>query len=566
LATAPPTNALSPKARGWLRHIWRKATTPDDWSRDGEPHPWWDRYSVAPVLNFPRFDLSATSYTLLVMARRTPAWREVYVRILDELIGRHTTFWAAVDWLTQIGPDPDRLKYPEAYRTLIPQDLWGRYDVPGWTANGIAPWGLSPDPIGSQGNLFFRGYLNLMLAIHRDVSGADTWDRPFDVTGLGDRRFPWTHSAINTFLADQWAGVWHGPHCENTKVWPMCLSAAGLGLQLSDQTLGTANHWVFDRWTEDFLKQRCIGYDARGRLEWVGFYYDPTIDRVHGRSPIFGFLPAIYVLPQNRPLAEELYRKGVAAVGWDKNGAPAHAPTSPRGITVPYLLARELGDTTTERRLAKVLDQISEGKFFDGGDEGEPEEFGYFFRLGERYPRGQESALCMLADVMDPGEWHAAFNGVDHPRFDAPTLEGVDFPDLGIARAANDAARGIMTVETYAGRKAATGQATRFRVTRLPDADQVVVYRDGHAFDRWRAAGAAEIEIDSIVGSHVFEIRTGWRAAGTAPSSEAAAPKATTRRGPRRGQQTVTLLSATPQLVQVVTTLSAGAACCPCCA
>src|SRR3970282_36545 len=48
----------------------------------------------------------------LLLARKPPAWREVYTRILDELLRRHTTWWAAVDWLTQIGPDPDRARYP----------------------------------------------------------------------------------------------------------------------------------------------------------------------------------------------------------------------------------------------------------------------------------------------------------------------------------------------------------------------------------------------------------------------------------------------------------------------
>eukprot|EP01045_Picozoa_sp_COSAG04_P049217 COSAG04_NODE_19293_length_419_cov_1.775000_1_plen_70_part_01 len=36
---------LNTRAQGWLKHLHRKATTPDDWSKDGVPHPWWDRYS-----------------------------------------------------------------------------------------------------------------------------------------------------------------------------------------------------------------------------------------------------------------------------------------------------------------------------------------------------------------------------------------------------------------------------------------------------------------------------------------------------------------------------------------
>ena len=32
--------ALNARARGWLRHLWDKATTPDDWSSSGTPHEW----------------------------------------------------------------------------------------------------------------------------------------------------------------------------------------------------------------------------------------------------------------------------------------------------------------------------------------------------------------------------------------------------------------------------------------------------------------------------------------------------------------------------------------------
>ncbi len=88
---------LDERARGWLRFIWDKATTPDDWSSHGEPHPWWDRYSTAPMCSLARFDLHETGYVLPVMCDVTPAWREAYTRIADGLVSRHTTFWAAID-------------------------------------------------------------------------------------------------------------------------------------------------------------------------------------------------------------------------------------------------------------------------------------------------------------------------------------------------------------------------------------------------------------------------------------------------------------------------------------
>jgi hypothetical protein len=136
--TINPSHTLSDRDLGWLRYLYRKATTPDSWDKDGEPHEHWDDISTPPMLCFKRFDLIDSTYAVALMADITPAWREVYGRILDELIFRHTGWWAAIDWLTYLGHDPKRAEYPDLYRLLIPEQLWGNYDVPGWTANGVS--------------------------------------------------------------------------------------------------------------------------------------------------------------------------------------------------------------------------------------------------------------------------------------------------------------------------------------------------------------------------------------------------------------------------------------------
>ncbi len=548
---------LKPEVRGWLRHLWRKAMTPDDWSRGGEPHPWWDRYSLAPMLSFPRFDLSESSYAFLLLTRKTPAWREVYTQILDELIRRHTTYWAAVDWLTQIGPDPDRARYPKAYKRLIPKDLWGRYDAPGWTANGTEPWGLQPDPIGSSGNLFFRGFFTLMLAIHRAVSGEATWDRPFEVAGLGDRTFAWTHRGIADYLSGQWAETPHGPHCENTKSWPFCLSAAGLGLQLTDQTLGSSTHWVYERWLEDMFQKKYLGFDARGNLKSVALYYDPLLDRMHGRNRILGLFPSLYVAPQNRAVGELLYRNAVASVGWDKRYLPVLSPgKDPRPLTIAYLMAREYGDHTTERRLERKLGGLSNSRFFDAEGGSNEDEFGHFFRYDEPYPRGQESALYLLKDLLDKeGDWWRAFNEPDRAKFSAPTVTGADYPKLGFAMAWNDEVRGVLELESYAGSSGSRGDATRFSVRNLPDPNAVRVQRDGREYGAWRASGADSIEVETTVGSHRFTILTGYRGGDPAARARLPVPSA----APRRNTRPVELGAA---LASVGTLASAY----PCCA
>lgn len=129
--------SLNLRAQGWLKHIWMKATTPDDWGRDGQPLPWWDASSGPPMTNYQRFDLHESSYSLAIMADQTPAWRECYSTILDELSRRYTTHWAAVDFLNQVGVDPDMKNYPNFWKgRVVPAFNFKEYHTPGWTSNG----------------------------------------------------------------------------------------------------------------------------------------------------------------------------------------------------------------------------------------------------------------------------------------------------------------------------------------------------------------------------------------------------------------------------------------------
>ena len=135
---------------------------------------------------------SNQSYAIGLMAHTTPAWRERYIAILDQLIERHR-WWSAADW-PLIRHDPDR-QLPRQYRLWIPRELWGRYDVPGWTANGIEPWGLQMDPIAADGMLFYKGFFLVLLGI-RAMIGDDRWSEPFKMIRDGKHTFTWSAAAI----------------------------------------------------------------------------------------------------------------------------------------------------------------------------------------------------------------------------------------------------------------------------------------------------------------------------------------------------------------------------------
>ncbi len=516
------TPHLSDRSRGWLRFVWDKATTDDDWSVTGEPHPWWDRDSTAPMCAFPRFDLGETSYILPILADQTPAWREVYTRIADELVGRHTTFWAAADWLSLIGHDPHPDAYPPEWLIYVPERLRGRYDPPGWTANGVEPWGLQPDPIGSDGNLFFRGFFNLLLSVYRSVSGSDKWEHPFEVAGYGGRRFAWSHREIAEFIHLQWKERPQGPNCENTKIWPFCLSAAGLGLQLYDRVTDTDFHGVYDEWVE-YAKRHYMSLDAKGGIASFAFFYDPLEDVTLGYPAPVSAYPALaitpYVLPQAPEWGQFLYEDSVRKLRWDDPSKPiVELFPDPRFLSVGLLVAQDLGDETTAKRLRQYAEDHFDPRWFGGEDD----RFGWWFGTDEAWPRGQLSALQMVCEAAGPGAWSRAFCQPDRGKFDAPTVEGVDYPSLAIRRAWNDADAGVLHVGTCVGTPSRAGAATTFRITQLPDPTDVSIRCDGAAFPRWRAVADDAIEVETDIATHEFRIDV----RGAAASQRAARTKA----------------------------------------
>jgi hypothetical protein len=502
---------LDERSRGWLRFVWEKATTADDWSSAGQPLDWWDNRSTPPLCSLLRFDLHETGYVLPVMCDVTPAWREVYTRIADELVGRYTTFWSVIDWISMIGHDPAHAKYPTMWQTYLPEYLRGRYDSPGWTGNGMAPWGLQPDPVGADGNNFFRGFFNLLLSFYGYVSGDDKWASPFKVTGYQDRLFDWDHHSIVSFMVDQWAERPAGVHCENTKIWPFCVSGAGLGLQLYDQLHGKDTHYLFGRWVE-YARRHYMKTDKRGRMTSFTLYYDPIEKADFSfRDEVSAYASMCvtpYVHPQDREFGELLYTSSMRTLGWDDPKKPLlQLHPDPRWLAIGILMAREVGDTTTEAHLRAAAERTLEPRFFGTDDD----MFGWFFGNGEPWPRGQLASLMVLSELGEPGCWGRVFNEPNLHKFDEPTVSGVDYPRIGLTQAWNDLDEGLLHLETYAATTAARGSATTFTVDQLPDPAAVRISADGSEFTDFRITGKHSVELTTTVEQRTFTVRTGYR-------------------------------------------------------
>jgi hypothetical protein len=354
----------------------------------------------------------------------------------------------------------------------------------------------------------------LVLATYKYVSGDDKWARPFKVTGYHDETFDWDIHRIAERLEGQYRAHPEGPHCENTKIWFFCNSAAGLGLQLYDRVFNRDTHRAFENFL-GYARENYIKVGTNGQLESVTSYYDP-IEKFHFNAggPGSGILTAHMILPQNRELGTFLYGAAANALGWRKPNAQVRANAT--GL----VLARELGDDVAAANLSAAAEREYEPKYFGEHQE----QFGWFFNLKEGFPRGQQSAMMMAAEVGRPGLWARAFEAPRADKFTAPTVEGVDFPALGVSQAWNDIATGTLHVTTYAASPDKRGAQTAWRVTNLPSTASITVRVDGQPFTQFQVTGPNTIRLDTTIDNRRYEIITGYRGAGRAHADPESQP------------------------------------------
>jgi hypothetical protein len=240
----------------------------------------------------------------------------------------------------------------------------------------------------------------------------------------------------------------------------------------------------------------------------------------------------------------------VVAGGWDNPNTPV------RGLShLAVAVSRAMGDETSFKKLSAAAEQQFEPKFF--GDDSS--RFGWWFKLNEKFPRGQMSALMMTTEVGKPGDWSRAFTNPHPNKLKAPTVEGVDFPSMGLNQAWNDPATGTLNISTYAATPSRRGAASTFRITRLPNARKVKIFVDGQPFKRFHHVGPDTIQIDCAIDSHHYRIVTGYRT-GVASAETEREPAARGAAGKKSG----TFASASLNSASA-TSILASAPGCPCC-
>ena len=119
----------------------------------------------------------------------------------------------------------------------------------------------------------------------------------------------------------------------------------------------------------------------------------------------------------------------------------------------------------------------------------------------------------------------AAFEAPYMDKFEAPTVEGIDFPSLGLYQAWNDTESGTLYVGTYPITPDRQGIETTWRVTNLPNTEDVFILCDGEPFERFAVTGDGTIRLDTTIDTRQYQIFTGYRGPDGPPVARREEPR-----------------------------------------
>jgi hypothetical protein len=289
---------------------------------------------------------------------------------------------------------------------------------------------------------------------------------------------------------------------------------SGSGVLLYDRIAGTSFARDFLPWLS-FMRERFISRDSAGRItNLIGYFDDEINDGLTDPARQSGTNWAVTAwsgLPTAPGFFQQMYEGSLKLFLRDQGDGTAYmskanytdAPAeTATGLTAA--LAAELGDAVTQTKLRAYIDAHYQPTWDNARGE-----FYYRFGLNEAWPRGQMNAWVMPAELLHTaGQWSGIFQKPNLRKFQAPTLEGVEFPALRVRQAHYDERARVLRVAVTCRDATRTGQPTVVQIANLPRQSPVRVSVDGAPATSHQAT-RGRLPIALRMGAHSIEVQLG---------------------------------------------------------
>ena len=210
-------------------------------------------------------------------------------------------------------------------------------------------YGMGDDPI-SEGNVMYKGHLNLMYGLYQLMTGNEEFSR----------EFAWlTSRIIDEMRRHHIEGKHEGADCEPGRYFAQCNSISLLSLKIYDKLYGTNYSDVEASWTINFIKQKMTDQNN-------GFYLKMYNTKHQFCNPQLSGYTNAWTMTFLR-VYEEKYNEDLYSV-WKENFTQELGPfayvkedleagASPLAHLTGLLAAKEFEDISLFRKLRNSIDR-----------------------------------------------------------------------------------------------------------------------------------------------------------------------------------------------------------------
>lgn len=210
-------------------------------------------------------------------------------------------------------------------------------------------YGMGDDPI-SEGNVMYKGHLNLMYGLYQLMTGNEEFSREF--TWL-------TTKIINEMRRHHLEGKHEGADCEPGRYFAQCNSISLLSLKIYDKLYGTDYSDVEASWTINFIKQKMTDQNNGFYLKMYNTKHQFCNPQLSGYTNAWTmtFL-RVYEQKYNDdlyPVWKENFTQELGPFAYVKEDLEAGA--SPLAHLTGLLAAKEFEDISLFRKLRNSIDR-----------------------------------------------------------------------------------------------------------------------------------------------------------------------------------------------------------------
>ena len=210
-------------------------------------------------------------------------------------------------------------------------------------------YGMGDDPI-SEGNVMYKGHLNLMYGLYQLMTGDEEFSREF--TWLTSR-------IIDEMRRHHIEGIHEGADCEPGRYFAQCNSISLLSLKIYDKLYGTNYSEVEASWTINFIKQKMTDKNNGFYLKMYNTKHQFCNPQLSGYTNAWTmtFL-RVYEQKYNEDLYsewKESFTQELGPFAYVKEDLQAGA--SPLAHLTGLLAAKEFGDISLFRKLRNSIDR-----------------------------------------------------------------------------------------------------------------------------------------------------------------------------------------------------------------